>query len=116
MPGKRRRTAQSNRPSGSKREGRERDAQIVDSRIVEAVQNQGLQIDDFTTVGFSCAHCDFQTKKKGYSGRQSMRGHMKVHVRDKRAVWRPIARQLALLMLAAILGLAFHIFTPQSSL
>lgn len=37
--------------------------------------------------GFRCKTCGWDTDKPGYRGQQAMRGHMRVHVRTKRA-WR----------------------------
>ena len=47
----------------------------------------------YRSVGITCHHCDFTTKKKGFSGRQALRAHLKKHRRDARAWQRPLVRQ-----------------------
>ena len=43
-----------------------------------------------------CNHCAFNTKKKGFSGRQALRAHGKKHKNNTRAWQRPLMRQGAI--------------------
>ena len=57
--------------------------------------------------GYQCWDCGFTSKKKGFSGRQALRAHLKKHKRERRAWQRPLLLQMAVvlvLMGAAIAG------------
>ena len=47
----------------------------------------------YKPAGIGCNHCAFNTKKKGFSGRQALRAHSKKHRNDARAWQRPLVRQ-----------------------
>lgn len=47
--------------------------------------------------GFLCWTCGWRTEKLGYSGRQAVRAHSRIHALEKRAWRRPLAAVLAVL-------------------
>ncbi len=47
----------------------------------------------YRPAGIACHHCAFTTNKKGFSGRQALRAHLKRHKRDARAWRQPLVRQ-----------------------
>ena len=47
----------------------------------------------YKPAGIGCNHCAFNTKKKGFSGRQALRAHSKKHKRDARAWQQPLVGQ-----------------------
>ena len=62
----------------------------------------------YKPAGIACNHCAFTTKKKGFSGRQALRAHLKKHKNNARAWQRPLARQSLLagfIVALVVLGL-----------
>ena len=47
----------------------------------------------YAPAGIGCNRCAFVSKKKGFSGRQALRAHLKKHRNDARAWQRPLVRQ-----------------------
>ncbi len=47
----------------------------------------------YAPAGIGCNQCAFVSKKKGFSGRQALRAHLKKHRNDARAWQRPVVRQ-----------------------
>ncbi|MFW6174893.1 MAG: hypothetical protein ACOC5K_03865 [Chloroflexota bacterium] len=63
----------------------------------EPVVPQELRDDgSYTPHGYLCRHCGYQTRKRGFPGKQALRAHTKKHTRERRAFWRPFARQAAI--------------------
>ena len=57
--------------------------------------------------GYQCWDCEFTSKKKGFSGRQALRAHLKRHKNERRAWQRPLLIQVPLVLIllgAAIVG------------
>ena len=74
--------------------------------LPEDLAEQGL----YKPAGVGCEHCEFTTKKTGFSGRQALRAHFKKHRYDERA-WRgPLLRQG--LVAGVILVLVMIVLTP----
>ena len=67
----------------------------------------------YRSGGFRCRQCGFETTKKGFSGRQALRAHLKTHVLARRAWRRPLVRQALLVAIIAGIGIAsnFEIFS-----
>ena len=61
---------------------------------VAAVPPILVESGDYGPGGFHCKWCDWDTAKRGFPGRQAVRGHLKKHVRDRRAWRRPLTVQL----------------------
>ena len=62
----------------------------------------------YKPAGIACNQCAFTTKRKGFSGRQALRAHLKKHRNDARAWQRPLVRQGVIagsIVALAVLGL-----------
>ena len=44
----------------------------------------------FLSGGYKCRECAFATSRFGFSGRQALRAHLKVHTLERRAWARPM--------------------------
>ena len=103
-----RRGRNSNSRNPDKKPRTRRGSRVIDSRVLAAGKSHGLDPDDFTEIGYSCRICGFATRKAGYPGRQSLRAHMKRHVRDRRSFMRPLLKQIAVLVLSLVLGIGSY--------
>ncbi len=77
-----------------------RTREIVDKRVVGAARQFGATREDFKDGGFSCNKCKWRTKKRGFSGRQALRAHLKRHVRERRSILRPLMVQAVVVLCA----------------
>ncbi len=77
---------------------------------VVADRNKG----QFRAAGLACRKCSFVTTKTGFSGKQSLRAHQKVHKRERRARDHPAYRQLAWTALVTGLMILFALIGPVS--
>lgn len=78
---------------------------LLDEKTILNGTIKDITLADFSKVGMACPKCDFRTVKSGYSGLQSFRAHWKVHVRNRRALIRPIMWQVGLLVTAVALAI-----------
>ena len=62
---------------------------LPESGLPRELADQSL----YKPAGSGCNHCTFTTKKKGFSGRQALRAHLKAHKNDARAWQRPLVHQ-----------------------
>ena len=62
---------------------------LPEEELPEELAEKGL----YSPAGIACHQCSFTTKKKGYSGRQTLRAHLKKHKNNARAWQRPLVRQ-----------------------
>jgi hypothetical protein len=85
--------------------------EVIDERVVKVADQFGATRDDFKVAGFTCRNCGYVTKKRGFNGRQALRAHLKRHVRERRAVLRPLFIQVAV----AVLTLAIYLVAPVVS-
>lgn len=68
--------------------------------------------------GYLCRLCGFITKKKGFSGRQALRAHLKAHKLERRSWQRPLIRQTMVTGVLALVALSakIRIFEPSSTI
>ena len=91
---------------------------VLDEKVLLNGTIRNLKVEDFSLAGVACPKCDFRTTKTGLSGLQAFRGHWKAHVRNRRALIRPIVWQVLLLVIAiavAILPTMFGIDVPAAT-
>lgn len=91
---------------------------VLDEKILLNGTLRNLKVEDFDQAGVACPKCDFVTAKTGLSGLQAFRGHWKFHVRNRRAIVRPIMRHIGLLITSiglAILPAKFGIEIPAKT-
>ena len=77
---------------------------IPEQELPAELAERGL----YKPAGIACHQCSFVTKKRGFSGRQALRAHLKKHRRDVRAWQRPLVRQgvfAGFVVALAVLGL-----------
>jgi hypothetical protein len=63
----------------------------------------------YRSSGYRCNRCEWNTDSGGFSGRQAVRAHSKIHALDRRAWRRPLAATLIALAVLACLALAGRI-------
>ncbi len=81
----------------------------------EMVPEHMVQKGKYTTGGFRCRKCAFSTLKQGFSGRQALRAHIKVHTQERRSWVRPLLWQgLVSAVLVAGGAAAYLLPTPGS--
>ena len=77
---------------------------IPEQELPAELAQRGL----YKPAGIACNQCAFTTRKKGFSGRQALRAHLKRHKNDARAWQRPLVRQAVIagsIVALVVLGL-----------
>ena len=59
---------------------------------------------DFKSSGLACLQCTFTTMKTGFSRKQAMRAHLKIHTRDRRARRRGIVIAGLIIVMTGLAG------------
>lgn len=76
------------------------DSVLPEDKVPPDLTEKGL----YKPAGYACRDCTFTSKKKAFSGRQSLRAHLKKHKIEKRAWRRPLIRQIGVVLI--LVGLA----------
>jgi len=78
------------------------DSMLPEDKVPPELTKKGL----YKPAGYACRDCSFASKKKGFSGRQSLRAHLKKHRIEQRAWRRPLFRQLLVVLILVGLAIA----------
>ena len=91
---------------------------IVDDFVFRLLKWLGIRIQRklFRECGFECIECGWQTQKVGIRGRNAVRGHLKIHLNDKRAenhlrvyVWGGLILVFVIMILSVVRGLSLDL-------
>ncbi|MDP3061864.1 MAG: hypothetical protein Q8O40_01435 [Chloroflexota bacterium] len=77
-------------------------SRVPEEALPEHLKKEGA----YQPGGYHCWQCGFSTTKKGFSGRQALRAHIKSHVLLRRAWLRPLAHQGLFTLVAGALAIA----------
>ena len=119
MPGRKRKNRKDRDRERDRRPPRKesiKGKEIVDEELVKSGAIKHAKADDFSDGGFGCRDCAWTTPRKGNSGIQALRAHLKVHVRDRRAVVNTLLTQATVLVVAiaiAITPMLLQILFPD---
>jgi hypothetical protein len=75
----------------------------------EKVPKQFLNDGSYKEAGSQCRECSFRTRKRGFSGKQALRAHLKKHVNERRAARRPMLHQIMLVILTVCFLVAISV-------
>ena len=81
----------------------------------EAVPEQFKKDGSYRPGGYHCWQCDFVTSKKGFSGRQALRAHIKSHRLARRFWVRPLQWQGMMIMAAMVAFVAHRLGLPLAA-